>query len=333
MLYFISCDWGTSSFRISLVKSSNLDVLYLHRSEKGIGQVNRSLTDDQRQTQSLREKAYLVVIKEGIEVLEKQSGLDLKGTLVICSGMATSSIGLRELPFTPLPFSTDGRNLGLAFLTASPFFDFPLVLLSGLKHSSDLLRGEETQLVGVVHQLADFDGIGVFIFPGTHSKHIFVHDHEVRGFNTFMTGELFALLSQNSILQSNVEAGGSLEEDSGKSCFLEGVKDSEEGNILSRLFQVRTSHLLKGRDPKLNFLYLSGLLIGTELRGLKANGEKVYLCATEPLHTSYSLSLQALSIPSMVVPPKVVEHSVIAGQFKIYNQKLNHERSIFLGNI
>ncbi len=333
MLNFISCDWGTSSFRLCLVACSGLETLHAYRSEKGIGQVYQGLTTEQLNNPVLREKAYFEVIKEGIESLEKKAGFSLGGTLVICSGMATSSIGLKELPFTPIPFSTNGGSLGMDFLPGDSTFGYPILLLSGLRHSHDLMRGEETQLVGVLHQLANFGGNGIFVFPGTHSKHVRVMEHEVVDFTTFMTGELFALLSKQSILRSNLKPGGNLLEDSQRSSFLEGVRNSENANLLSQFFKIRTGHLLHGRDPKSNFFYLSGLLIGAELQALASLKEEIFLCASGELHQSYVQAMQALSISAKVVPPPVVEQSVIAGQFKIYNQKLNHERSIFLGNI
>jgi 2-dehydro-3-deoxygalactonokinase len=333
MINFISCDWGTSSFRICLVSCSSLEIIHAYKSEKGIGQIYQGLTEAQRDDPRLREKAYFEVIKKGIESLEEMAGVSLSGTLVICSGMATSSIGLIELPFTPIPFSTDGRGLGMEFLPADSSFANPIVLLSGIKHSHDLMRGEETQLVGVLHQLANFEGNGIFVFPGTHSKHIRVMEQEVVDFTTYMTGELFALMSKQSILQSNLRPGGDLLEDSQRASFLEGVRDSGNSNLLSQFFQIRIAHLLHGRDPKLNFLYLSGLLIGAELQALVTKKEEVFLCASGELHHSYALAMENLSISTKVVPPQVVEHSVIAGQYKIYNQKLNHERSIFLGNI
>ncbi len=333
MQNFISCDWGTSSFRICLVRCSDLEIIHSYRNEKGIGQIYKELVDEQRQNPLYRESAYLEVIRYGITQLEENIANSLAGTMVICSGMATSSIGLKELPFTPIPYATDGRGLGMEFMPARPSFDYPMLLLSGIKHQNDLMRGEETQLVGVIQQLAGFEGDGVFVFPGTHSKHIKVQNHEVVDFTTFMTGELFALLSKQSILQSNLMPGGDLSVEEHKGNFLKGVVEAGENNLLSQLFQIRIAHLLHGRDPMSNFHYLSGLLIGTELRSLASVKDFAYLCASGELHHSYSLALQTMSIPAKVVPTSVVEHSVIAGQYKIYNQKLHHERSIFLGNI
>jgi 2-dehydro-3-deoxygalactonokinase len=219
------------------------------------------------------------------------------------------------------------------FIGATSDFPHPLLLLSGLKSQSDVMRGEEAELVGVIQMLDDFSGEGIFILPGTHSKHIHVTGHQVSGFTTFMTGEFFDLLCQQSILKESISSNDIVDPLRFGEPFKEGVKASLSASLLSQAFIVRTN-ILFGKSSKTdNYHYLSGLLIGNELKALSNSGNlPIYLCCTSHLEVQYKLALETLGIDAAIIPPATMDQAVVRGQFKIYNQNLNHERSIFLGS-
>lgn len=333
MVRFISCDWGTSSFRLRLVNTADLQVIGEEKNQQGTSVVYRQFQDLKEKSPSIRESFYKKVILEGIAALEKSCGESLSGLMIICSGMVTSSIGLREVPFTPLPFDISGRNLQLDFIGASKEFDHPLLLLSGLRSDTDVMRGEEAELVGVVQMLGDFSGEGVFILPGTHSKHVCVTGYQVSEFTTYMTGEFFDLLCQQSILKDSISNSEAFDFTRFGDSFISGVKASLSASLLSQSFLVRT-RVLFGKAVKTdNYHYLSGLLIGYELKELSNSVKQpIYLCCTSHLEAQYKLALDTLGIEATIIPAAIMDQAVVRGQFKIYNQNLNHERSIFLGS-
>ncbi|MFC4871898.1 2-dehydro-3-deoxygalactonokinase [Negadavirga shengliensis] len=333
MIKFLSCDWGTSSFRLRLVSVADMSTVAFYSSKAGINKVFTEW-NTLSQKDAPRVGFYYARILKGIEHLEKETGKDLSELLIICSGMASSSVGIRELPYTSLPFDVRGEGLEMHLFPLSEERRQSLLLLSGLRTENNVMRGEETQLVGIITQMKDFGGDGQFIFPGTHSKHITVQNSKVTGFHTCMTGELFSLLSQHSILANSVAEGLSLSDEAGRRAFKKGVLEGAAHPIISRLFHVRTNELFKYLKKEENYHYLSGLLIGGELGILAVRQNKLplFVCPDNNLYQQYSLALECLGIDCGIISPSLVEGAVVHGQFKIFNQNLNHERSIFLGS-
>jgi 2-dehydro-3-deoxygalactonokinase len=201
-----------------------------------------------------------------------------------------------------------GEDLRPAVIPATPDFPHVLLLVPGIRSDNDVMRGEETQLIGCGATS------GLCIFPGTHSKHIVVQDGRAVDFSTFMTGEFFALLSGHSILAASVAEGvGSGD------AFLAGVDAAQGAGLLHSAFAVRTNHLF-GRFSKTdNYQYLSGLLIGEELKGL--DRQPVTLVAVPPLREAYALALQRLGFGE-------VEHfdagsAVVEGHRRIFGAYKN----------
>ncbi|MEJ7588662.1 MAG: 2-dehydro-3-deoxygalactonokinase, partial [Ferruginibacter sp.] len=103
----------------------------------------------------------------------------------------------------------------------------------------------------------------LFIFPGTHSKHLSVKNGMVTSITTYMTGELFDLLSSKSILSASVKKN---ERGDNSPFFIEGVIKGTGSNLTNSIFHVRTNHLFNKITSFENYDYLSGLLIGHELK-------------------------------------------------------------------
>jgi len=153
---------------------------------------------------------------------------------------------------------------------------------------ADVMRGEETQLAGALALHPGFDG--VFCLPGTHSKWAQVSAGEVVSFQTFMTGELFALLSTQSVLRHSLTAPGWDD-----AAFDEGLSDalSRPDRIAAKLFTLRAEGLLHGLTAPEARSRLSGLIIGIELAGSKPYwlGQEVKLIGADALAASYARAL------------------------------------------
>jgi 2-dehydro-3-deoxygalactonokinase len=151
------------------------------------------------------------------------------------------------------------------------------------------MRGEETQIAGALALSPNFDG--VFCLPGTHSKWVHVSAGEVVSFQTFMTGELFALLSRQSVLRH-----GMATDRWDQVAFAQGLDDalSRPEKIGARLFGLRAESLLHNLDGAAAFSRLSGLLIGVELAAAKPYwlGQPVTLIGAEKLSDTYCYALE-----------------------------------------
>ncbi|MBC7740446.1 MAG: 2-dehydro-3-deoxygalactonokinase, partial [Candidatus Saccharibacteria bacterium] len=165
----------------------------------------------------------------------------------------------------------------------------------GLRQNSpaDVMRGEETQVAGALALNPGFDG--VICAPGTHSKWMQVSAGEVVSFQTYMTGELFALLSTQSVLRHSMTIDGTEPWDD--AAFDAGLSDalSRPDRIAARLFSLRAEFLLHGLTPTQARARLSGLRIGIELAGAKPYwlGQKVILIGAPSLAANYIRALKA----------------------------------------
>lgn len=247
MAGLIALDWGTTSLR-----AYRLD-------DAGGIRDSRSRTWGVRQLPEGGFDAALARITEGWPGLPR-----------LACGMLGSRGGWHEVPYLDLP--ADPAGIGAAVVRMVAGDGRELFIVPGLRNRrhADVMRGEETQLVGALAQRPELAARSTWVLPGTHSKWVSVRDGRVTDFCTMMTGELFAVLDRHSILAS-AEAAGAAD----PAAFLHGViaaRDAGAAGAFSRLFSARAL-MLDGtlaagsvRD------YLSGLLLGEELRSALASG-------------------------------------------------------------
>lgn len=265
----VAIDWGTSSLRGALINADGR-VLEEQSHARGI----------------------LTVPPGGFrEVFDSLFGAWMReaGARCLISGMAGSRQGWVEAPYCPCP-------AGLAEVRAQVREIEPgrIAIVPGLsdEHAGvpDVMRGEEVQIFGAIALTGLRNGL--FVLPGTHNKWADVKDGRVAGFRTFMTGEFYALLSQHSILARTLDASAPFDE----AAFLSGVAQADNGEgLLHNAFGARTLSLFERMSASELASYLSGLLIGEELRtqSVRANGE-VVLIGSPALTQRYALALKTL---------------------------------------
>lgn len=270
---FVGCDWGTSNFRLRLVDGGVAGEI---RTDEGTAKLAAQLAAQGGD----RAEAFRVTLARGLERL-KAPPTDP----VIVSGMASSSIGWKELPYAKLPFALDGRD------AVWEQIDDRVYLISGLRSATDVLRGEETETLGLVATLGrEMPFEAVFVLPGTHSKHLEVNPGGIATFRTFLTGELFDLLARQSVLRHSTDPDAPFD----RAAFLEGVEEAQRRPLTSALFRVRTRQVLDQKAAPSNTSFLSGLLIGAELLSLRGTAVPVIVAAGERLRTSYGAAGEAL---------------------------------------
>ncbi|MEP6949096.1 MAG: 2-dehydro-3-deoxygalactonokinase [Ginsengibacter sp.] len=318
---FISCDWGTSALRLRVVDINDKVVLAEMVGLPGISGTFELWKQSGKQ-EGERISFYQSVLTKEIIKLEEELNVSLEDVPLIISGMASSNMGMMELPYKKIPFGIDGYDLYIKTIEAAGDFKHRTLLISGAATGDDVMRGEETQLAGCLNDTNEEDQL--FIFPGTHSKHVRVKDGKAVDFKTYMTGEFFDLLSKKSILSNVVEENSGLLNDANLKSFEKGVTDSLHANMLHSSFLVRTNYLLEKLSKEENYHYLSGLLIGTELEGLITITMPITIVSNELFIKSYSIALQKLGINE--VKYQDVGKAVIKGHSKIYDlykSKLN----------
>ncbi|OLY92140.1 2-dehydro-3-deoxygalactonokinase [Cnuella takakiae] len=310
--HFLSCDWGTSSFRLRLVALPHLQVAATYNSYEGIAATWRAW----QESGGKRILFYQRVVQKGIEALAQTAGRSLAGLPLVLSGMASASIGMMELPYAALPFPLDGSAALVQHQPATEVFPYPAWLLSGVRSVTDVMRGEEVQLLGALG--ADSGEDQLCIIPGTHSKHIQVQQGVLTNFATFMTGEFFALLSQQSILAASVEKGDSWQAHT--AAFADGLHTGSQRNLLQVCFGVRTNQLFGKWGKTENYQYLSGLLLGAELAALKELPyQNLSLIGNSVQQELYRFALQTL-FPETPIQVFDVDEALVAGQYRVWQQ-------------
>ena len=230
----IAIDWGTTSFRAYRLDARGA-ILETRCAPKGILSVSTG--------------GFAAVLDEQIRGWNERP--------VVMSGMIGSRQGWREAPYVPCPAGFDEIAAALREVRKGVWV-VPGVSCRDDAGVPDVMRGEETQVLG-----AERDGL--FCLPGTHSKWVEVRGGRIERFSSAMTGEVYAVLKSHSILGRMMEEG---KPDTG--AFRHGVERSgERGGLLHHLFGVRTKGLMGELDAGASPSYLSGLLIGHEIRAVQ----------------------------------------------------------------
>jgi 2-dehydro-3-deoxygalactonokinase len=296
----IGFDWGTSSLRAYLINSIGT-VAEVRKSSQGV------LT-----SQNFRETVSTLC-----KPWDKAYGpLDC-----IASGMIGSKQGWCDAGYVDAPanFQTIAKQLkDISHLAGRHF-----LLVPGIKQGNplDAMRGEETQVFGAmgVDQLSN----GVAVLPGTHSKWVQMENGAVLKFNTYMTGETFALFRQHSILAKlmppQAEAGLFVE------ALCEGVRlaKAAPANLLSNLFSARTRGLFNELPSQALPDYLSGILIGHEIASaITEFSGGLTLIGENALVARYSEALKIFNVAHQIIDNN--NPVAATGLFQLYQSSLKN---------
>lgn len=276
---WIAADWGTSNLRVWAMGPAG--ILDHAESGDGMGKLSRDGF----------EPALLRLVDPWLA--------EGRVTPVIACGMVGARQGWIEAAYRAVPCTP----VSAAQMTLAPTTDprLRVLIAPGLSQAkpADVMRGEETQIAGALALNPGFDG--VLCLPGTHAKWAQVSAGEVVSFQTFMTGEMFALLSGQSVLRHGVAAEGF-----DGAAFDQGVDEalSRPTDLAARLFRLRAEGLLHGLSPLAARSRLSGLLIGAELAAARPYwlGQAVALVGAEGLSSAYARALAAQGVTARVLP-------------------------------
>ncbi|WP_181952894.1 2-dehydro-3-deoxygalactonokinase [Falsirhodobacter xinxiangensis] len=278
---WIAVDWGTSNLRIWRMD----------------GTTPQEARDSDRGMGRLTPPEFPVALRDLMG--------DWVGDVVIC-GMAGARQGWIEAAYRPVPCAP----LGLPMTSPAP----GIHIVPGLSQTvptSDVMRGEETQIAGVLSAHPNFDG--VICLPGTHSKWAAISAGEVTDFRSFMTGELFELLATKSVLRHGM--GQEIDLAAFDAALEQALARPEA--LAARLFAIRAEGLLSGLAPDAASGRLSGLLLGAELAAAKPwwLGREVLIVGSGKVSALYDRGLRSLG-----VAPKLISgtDAVLAGLSAAY---------------
>ncbi len=207
---------------------------------------------------------------------------------VLMCGMIGSRQGWIEAPYLPCPVGADGIT---GALVSVPFEGAEVRLVPGLSArdgsgTPEVMRGEETKLVALIGALG---GEGLVCLPGTHTKWVHLAGGRIEGFATCMTGEVFAALRDATILGRMMAHEGPVD----PAGFDRGTaRAGEAGHLLHHLFGVRSLGLFGELDAAQSAGYLSGLLIGHEVRSMVAADGLVHLAGDPTLTGLYARAIE-----------------------------------------
>jgi 2-dehydro-3-deoxygalactonokinase len=286
----IAIDWGTSSFRAYRL---SVQGGLLEKREATLG---------------------ILAVLDGnfAAALESQVGdwLDDGDAPVLMSGMIGSRQGWKEAPYAACPAGEAEIAAGMVDVNWGEGRRAWIVPGLSCRDSAgipDVLRGEETQLLGV---LSDLPRNSIWVcLPGTHSKWARLEERRIVEFSTHMTGEVFAIMRQHSILGRMMREAQVDEE-----AFADGVvRARDPGGLLHHLFGVRSAGLFGQLADESSASYLSGLLIGHELASIPRLSETVYVLASEQLAARYVQALSTCGISALVLD----SDAVVNGLFRL----------------
>ncbi|MEO5689245.1 MAG: 2-dehydro-3-deoxygalactonokinase [Burkholderiaceae bacterium] len=236
---------------------------------------------------------------------------------VLACGMVGSTHGWREAAYVACPARLD--QLHEYLVEVRTLGGVAVHIVPGLIHepgdaAPDVMRGEESQVLGLVHALPALADAACVLMPGTHAKWVQLRHGAVEGFRTRMTGEVYALLRNHSVL-ARLMSG----DDTGwhADAFEAGVVAAEReagADLLGQLFAVRTLGLTQRWPAAALSDHLSGLLIGHELvAGLRSAHGPLALVGESALCERYVRALRVLG----VTPAGVYGNTAVAGLWQL----------------
>ena len=265
---WIAIDWGTSNFRAYLL--DNDKVLDKISSNDGMKFVKRNDFEN-------------VLIKNISSWFSSNDNIQ-----ILASGMVGAKQGWTEVPYAKAPCEVLKLNLGTPKVKNKKL---KVYILSGISQNNpeDVMRGEETQLAGFLLDNPTFNGS--ICLPGTHSKWVNVEKYKILNFNTYLTGELYEIVKNYSVLKHSLSNNDICEKK-----LIEGVEITlkSPNNFSNKLFQLRAKDLLKNQSSVEANSLLSGYFLGLELLGSKVYWfrKDVILIGSDFLNRYYELCLK-----------------------------------------
>ena len=309
MSNYITIDGGTTNTRVSLISDGNTVAI------KKINLGARSSIDDK--------SALTSALKSAISDILAENGLAESDIIrILASGMITSEFGLCKLDHIPAPAGIKELHDSMHEVVINEVSTIPFVFVRGVKLSGDelcscdIMRGEETELIGLGALPSS-----VYILPGSHSKIIYTDkDGRIDRFFTMLTGEMLAALSSSTILKDAVDLSVSKTD---TDYLIRGYRYATKDGLNEALFKVRILKNIFGANKEQTYsFYLGAVLSGEINKIVKLNPERIIVGGKEQLKSAICTILEGIFSGDVIsVGRDDVDTSVSRGIIKIYNYK------------
>lgn len=284
---YVAVDWGTSSFRLWLMDAKE-NVLAERRDGLGM--------------KAAREVGFSSVLSSHLEAIGAPSALP-----VIACGMVGAREGWIDAGYVSVPTPMASILSGGARVSEQTREIFILPGLAQRSNGSpDVMRGEETQLLGVFE--SEDQGDHTVCMPGTHSKWVNVDGSQVTDFATFMTGELFEVVTRFSTLASAVDDADQTDFDDTEFAAAVATAYRTPAMTTNLLFTARADRLLNGLKAGSALARISGTLIGLEIAGALSESirpRRITLIGAGNLRKLYELAFRSLNVPCAIIDADV----------------------------
>jgi len=281
---WIAVDWGTSNLRAWAIGRDDA-IVHDASSPNGMAKLAREEF----------EPALLSLIGGWLPAGRK--------TLVVACVMVGARQGWIEVPYNEAPCPPASAQSARSPQTKDPRLDLRIIAGVMQREPADVMRGEETQIAGLLQRSPGFDG--VICMPGTHTKWVRVKDGKIAAFKSCMTGELFGLLAGQSVLRFST--GGDGWDDKEYADAVRAGLERPEG-FAGALFSIRASSLIAGLSQAAANARLSGLVIGTELAATRAywNSSSVSIVDNGRQAALYAAALRIAGATTALLPAQDV---------------------------
>ncbi len=271
----IAINWGTSNFRAYKVDAA--------------GNVEAARSSS-RGAVSVEPGNFL-----GALMTEVGDWINTGESRVLMAGMVGARNGWKEAPYVSVP-ATEEQIVNAVVRVEAARLDARIV--PGLKGADangipEVMRGEETELFG-----SNFEQTVHVCLPGTHTKWVRMEGRSVAAFSTSMTGDLYKAIREGTILRTCTQNAPN-----DRDGFAAGVARSKQaGDLAHHVFGVRTLVLTNALKEECASSYLSGLLIGHEVKGMAHEGQQIHLVGDVALCEWYRAALCAYGAQATVEP-------------------------------
>jgi len=300
----IAIDWGSSNFRAYLLNESYQTITTIKMNE-GIKKHHH--------------QAYAPILQRLLQPWIKE--ITTQSVPIFMAGMIGSNLGWHETPYLACPLILE--HLSKHLYTFDSPWHTPLHIVPGVKIDSqqkmDIMRGEETLILGA-HELFPSTH---YCLPGTHSKWATLEEDILMSFTTVITGELYAILKEHSLLGFELPI-----QDYDEKWFYQGIETIKRNNkLLIELFSVRAKRILNQLPANSAMSYLSGLLIGDEINSMLMKTDPLYqrialVTSAKAITMRYRNAFQLLEVPIQILDG---EQAFIKGMTTLIRRRKQNE--------
>ena len=313
MRRYLTLDGGTTNTRIRLVED---------------GAIVDSIKIPKGARANMEEAGSLAIaVREAIDALLSRNGLCPEDIYrILASGMVTSEFGLCALPHAVAPAGIRELHDTMHELVLFEISPIPFVFIRGVRLSgerlelADMMRGEETELVGI----ADGAANTLYVLPGSHSKLVMTDaEGRISDFSTMLTGEMIYALASSTILRDAVDLSIS-ELDEQK--LTEGCEYARARGLNEALFKVRILKNLFGASAVACYSFFLGAVLADEIEAImKSNADRIVIGGKEQIKKATSVLLCRLGCKREVVllDERTVECSTSLGMIAIFEYSEN----------